>query len=172
MSSKISNTVTKGYSLLTQAGDLLQSPFLLAVRLYWGWQFIQTGLGKLHRLQGVTEFFTSLNIPFPHFNAVFVSWLELVGGILLIAGLGTRLLGLMLATDMFVAYLTADREALRSIFSSPDKFYAASPYTFLVASLILFIFGAGLFSIDALIARLRHKEKASDLLPREHRRAA
>ena len=29
--------------------DTLRSPFLLAVRLYWGWQFIQTGLGKRYK---------------------------------------------------------------------------------------------------------------------------
>jgi len=38
---------------------------------------------------------------------------------------------------MIMAYVTADREALHSIFSDPDKFYAAAPYTFLIASLIV-----------------------------------
>ena len=52
---------------------------------------------------------------------------------------------------MIVAYITADREALGQIFSDPDKFYAAAPYTFLLASLIVLIFGPGKFSLDALL---------------------
>jgi putative oxidoreductase len=54
---------------------------------------------------------------------------------------------------MLVAYLTAEQEALRSFFSDPGKFYAADPYTFLFASLMILIFGAGLFSLDELIDR-------------------
>ncbi len=54
----------------------LQSPFLLAVRMYWGWQFAQTGWGKMHNIAKITAFFTSLNIPFPAFNAHFISGLE------------------------------------------------------------------------------------------------
>src|SRR5277367_692106 len=72
----------------------LQSPFLLIVRLYWGWQFAQSGWGKLHHLDKVTDFFTSLNLSAPGLTAHFVSGLEFVGGILLILGLGSRLIGL------------------------------------------------------------------------------
>jgi putative oxidoreductase len=132
----------------------LQSPLLLAVRLYWGWQLVQSGWGKLHHIDKVTDFFTSLNLPAPAFTAHFVSGLELVGGILLILGLGSRLIGLVLTINMFVAYWTADRDALFAVFSDPGKFYNADPYTFLFASAIVMIFGAGLFSVDALIEKL------------------
>jgi hypothetical protein len=33
----------RSYRLLIRAASSLQSPFLLAVPLYWGWQFMQTG---------------------------------------------------------------------------------------------------------------------------------
>ena len=131
----------------------LQSPLLLAVRLYWGWQFAQTGWGKLHKLPQIANFFATLHIPFPTANAYFVSVLELVGGILLILGLGTRFLGLLLAFDMLVAYWTADHDALVAFLSDPGKFYVADPYTFLFASLMVLIFGAGLFSIDTILKR-------------------
>jgi putative oxidoreductase len=140
------------YRLLIRAASGLQSPFLLAVRLYWGWQFTQTGWGKLQDTQKVIGFFTQLGIPAPALNAYFVSGLEFAGGLFLILGLGSRLIALPLAIDMLVAYITADREALFSIFSDPDKFTAAAPYTFLVASLIVLIFGPGKASIDALLA--------------------
>src|SRR6202453_3650435 len=131
----------------------LQSPMLLAVRLYWGFQFAQTGWGKLHHLAKITGFFASLNIPFPGFNAPFISMLEFAGGILFMLGLFSRPIAFLLACNMFVAYWTADHEAFVSIFSDPGKFYVADPYTFLFASLMVLIFGAGLYSVDTLIAR-------------------
>lgn len=125
----------------------LDSPFLLLVRLYWGWQFAQSGWGRLHNPHAV-EFFASLGIPAPGIVEPAVSCLELVGGILLIVGLASRLTGFLLSCDMIVAYLTSDRDALRSIFSDPGKFYNADPFTFLFASLLVLIFGAGFFSLD------------------------
>ena len=141
------------YFQFTERASLLQSPFLLLVRLYWGWQFAQTGWGKLHNLAKITDFFASLNIPFPAANAHFVASLEFVGGLLLIVGLGTRLVGLLLAGNMLVAYWTADHEALTSIISDPGKFYVVDPYTFLFASLLVLIFGAGWLSLDALMMK-------------------
>jgi putative oxidoreductase len=141
------------YSRFAAAASMLQSPFLLVIRLYWGWQLVQTGWGKLHGIPKITEFFASLNIPFPGFNAHFVAGLEFFGGILLIVGLGSRLVGLLMAINMFVAYWTADHEALTAIFSDPGKFYVADPFTFLFASVIVLVFGAGLFSLDALIEK-------------------
>jgi putative oxidoreductase len=63
------------------------------------------------------------------------------------------LIALPLVIDMLVAYITADREALFSILSNPDKFMGAAPFTFLIASIIVLIFGAGKISVDALLAR-------------------
>ncbi|HXM44908.1 MAG TPA: DoxX family protein [Bryobacteraceae bacterium] len=145
--------LTKLYNLLIAAASGLQSPFLLLVRLYWGFQMMQTGWGKLHNLAKVTDFFTSLGIPLPAVNAPFIVGLEFSGGILIMLGLGSRLFALLLTCDMIVAFIAADREALFSIFSDPDKFYAASPYTFLVAFLIVLIFGPGRFSLDALLGK-------------------
>jgi len=149
----------KRYFGISGKVSLLQSPFLLAVRLYWGWQFAQTGWGKLHNLAKITAYFTSLNIPFPAANAHFIAGLEFFGGLLLIVGLGTRLVGLLLAANMMVAYWKGDHDALISIFSDPGKFYVADPYTFLFASLLVLIFGAGWLSLDALILK-RLKEQA------------
>lgn len=132
----------------------LKSPFLLFVRLYWGWQLTQSGWGKLHHLPNVTEFFTSLGLPFPAQTAVFISCVEFFGGIFLALGLLSRLTALVLTVNMLMAYITADRDALLSIFSDPDKFYAAAPYTFLIASLIILIFGPGKIAVDTLLGHL------------------
>jgi putative oxidoreductase len=145
--------------------DYLRSPFLLFVRFYWGWQLAQSGWGKLHNLPQVTDFFRSLGLPFPPQTALFISCLELFGGIFLTLGIASRLTALVLTVNMAVAYITADREALLSVFSDPDKFYAAAPYTFLVASVIVLVFGAGIFSIDTLGRRWLRKHGAESVSP-------
>ena len=154
---KLLDVSLKAHDSFVRATSLLQSPLLLAVRLYWGWQFFQTGWGKLHDIPKVVGFFTSLNIPFPVFNAYVVGLSECVGGALLFVGLGARLVSLPLVIDMIMAYVIADREALTSIFSEPGKFYAADPYTFLFASLLILIFGPGRISVDGLTKRLVSK---------------
>src|SRR5215469_4778670 len=152
--------ILRVYRRIKSALPPLQSVMLLAVRLYWGFQFAQTGWGKLHNLAKITEFFASLNIPFPSFTAPAVSTLEFVGGVLLMLGLFSRPIALLLACNMLVAYWTADRDALSAIFSDPGKFYAADPYTFLFTSLMVLIFGAGFFAVDTLVAnRLKAVER-------------
>src|SRR5258708_35178035 len=141
--------VQRYFRLFVRASSSIQSPFLLAVRLYGGWQFMQTGWGKLNDVGKVMQFFTTLGIPAPALNAYFVLALEFGGGLLLILGLGSRLIALPLVIDMFVAYIAADREALFSIISNPDKFMGAAPFTFLIASVVVLIFGPGRVSADA-----------------------
>jgi putative oxidoreductase len=133
----------------------LQSPFLLLVRLYWGWQFAQSGWGRLHHLDTATAFFATLHVPAPGPTVVIISLLELVGGVLLILGLGSRVTGLFLAGDMIGAYVLADRDAFGAILTDPGKFYGADPYTFLFASLLILIFGPGRFSLDYWFWRRR-----------------
>jgi len=153
-------TIDRIYALFLRVANSLQSPLLLVIRLFWGWQFFQSGWGKLHDIGKVVDYFTSLGVPAPALNAHFIALLEAGGGILLILGLGSRLIALPLVIDMVMAYVFGDREALGSIFSDPDKFYAAAPYTFLFASLLILIFGPGLFSLDALIKRYRSRQLA------------
>jgi len=153
------------HSVLTQAANHLQSPLLLLVRLYWGWQFAQTGWGKLHSLPRVEQFFASLGIPAPGLTAHFIAGLEFFGGLLLILGLASRFTGLLLAGNMFVAYLAADRQALHFVFSDPGKFYSADPYTFLFASVLVLVFGPGRFAIDAMLARQRRRDTAVSAAP-------
>jgi putative oxidoreductase len=143
--------IRKTYAFAVRGCNSLQSVFLLFVRLYWGWQLIESGWGKLHNLQRVTEFFTSLNLPMPAQMAVFISCVELFGGIFLAVGLLSRLTALVLTVNLMMAYITADREALLSFFSDPDKFAAAAPYVFLIASLIILILGPGKIALDTLL---------------------
>ena len=141
--------------------NLAQTPLLLSIRLYWGWQFAVAGWGKLHHLDHVTEFFTSLNLPAPGVTALFVALVEFLGGILLATGTAGRAIALILFVNMSVAYYTADREALLGIFSAPDKFYAADPFPFWAVALLLLVFGPGKWAVDTLLASLFKSDSAS-----------
>ncbi len=131
----------------------LQSPLLLAIRLYWGWQFAQDGWGKLHHLDKVTQFFASLNLPMPSQTALFVALVEFAGGILFAAGIGTRLISLVLFVNMTVAFWTAEKEAFLGVLSSPDKFQAADAYNYWFAALLILILGPGWVAVDTLAGR-------------------
>ncbi|MFA6437720.1 MAG: DoxX family protein [Bacteriovoracaceae bacterium] len=135
----------------TNALALLQHPLLLLIRLYWGYDFFQTGLGKLNNLERTTDFFMSLNIPFPLFNAIAAGVTELLCGILLIIGLGSRYFTLPLIVILCIAYATDDYEALVNIFGDVEAFVAATPFQHLLASLIVLVFGAGAISADRLV---------------------
>lgn len=126
-----------------------RSPLLLLIRLYWGWQFAENGWGKLQHISKIVDYFGTLHVPLPSLMAPAIATLELLGGILLMVGLLTRLTAFLLVCDMIVAFVLGDQEALATVFSSdPSKFLAADPFSFLFASLVLMAFGAGLFALD------------------------
>ena len=145
-----SNIIQRAAALFVAGANSLQSPLLLGIRVYFFWQLHLAGQGKLGNMEKVTQFFTSLGIPFPVFNAWFVASLECWGGLLLVAGLFSRPLALMVFISMTVAYLTADMEAFSSFLSDSDKFVKADPFVYWFASLIILVFGPGLFSLDAI----------------------
>jgi putative oxidoreductase len=150
---KIKAGYNKLESLLISIGTKLQCFLLLAIRLFWGWQFFRTGKGKLMHLDRTAGFFESLNIPLPKVNAILAGTTEAAGGLLLLLGLGSRIVSVPLMFVMVIAYATADQEAVQAIFSDPDKFTSASPFLFLLAALIIFCFGPGKLSLDALLKR-------------------
>jgi len=143
------------FALLSYA----QSPLLLCIRVYWGWQLTQSGWGKLHNLDKVTDFFASLHMPAPATMAFFIACVEFFGGIFFALGAFSRMTSLVLTVNLTMAYIIADREALFSVFSDPDKFTAAAPFNFLVAAVLILIFGAGKLSVDTAVDRfLEHRD--------------
>lgn len=131
----------------------LQSPLLLVVRLFWGWQFAQDGWGKLTHLDKVTAYFTDLGLPMPKVSATMTGSIECFGGALLAIGLLARPVAVPLLCTMIGAYATAEKESLQVIFSDPDKFLSADPFHYLFAAAIILAFGPGKLSLDALLFR-------------------
>jgi putative oxidoreductase len=140
-------------SRVEAAAGFLQSPLLLVLRVFWGWQFVQTGWGKLMHLERTAGYFSDLGIPAPHLNAFMAGGTECLGGCLLVLGLWARFASVPLIATMLVAYATAEKEALAAIASNPDKFTSAAPFLFLLTALIILAFGPGIFSVDRLLNR-------------------
>ncbi len=109
----------KLYRLWVSLISKLQSPFLLIIRLYWGWQFVLTGKGKLMSLDRTAGIFANLHIPMPKLNAVLAGGTECFGGLLLLFGLGSRIVTVPLIFTMCIAYLTAESD--NCTISSPNR---------------------------------------------------
>jgi putative oxidoreductase len=147
------------YDLLVFVGNHLQSPLLYAIRFVWGIQLMQAGLGKLFNIQLPIGYFTDLGIPFPVENAWLVGFTETFGGMFLALGFLSRLTAIPVIINLSVAYITTEQDALKKLLSlDTDDFFAAAPFLFLFASVIVLVFGPGAFSVDYLIARWRGQE--------------
>ncbi len=143
----------KNIALVFAILDLVQQklgwlPPLLA-RFSTGWIFLWSGWGKLNNLEGVIEFFTELGIPAASIQAPFIASLELVGGAMLLAGLGTRFFSFMLSCTMVVALLTALREDIESL----GDLFSLSEFLYIALFAYLFVQGAGVVSADYFLHR-------------------
>lgn len=154
--------VQNALARLRRLGDQLSFLGPALVRLTLGVVFIGTGWGKLHTLPQVTEFFASLHIPAPAFQARLAASTEFFGGILVLVGLGTRLVSLPLAFTMVVAILTAKRADIDGV----SALLGFEEWSYLVMFLWLAVAGAGALSLDALLARLRGRQSAGSPLPK------
>lgn len=150
------------YCGLTWLGEAFQSLLLLAVRLFWGYGFFQSGLGKLSNIASVTQFFTDLGIPYPAANAYIAGCIECFGGLFLMVGLFSRIAAVPLIIVMLVAYSTAHPDVIHNIWSEPGKFVAEQAFNFLMAALLVFAFGPGKISLDYLICRLFFHKKCKE----------
>ena len=75
----------------------LQDPLALAGRLLMAWLFLPAGIGKLTGFAGTVGYISSAGLPMPQLGAVVALVVEIVGGLALIAGFGTRLAAIVLA---------------------------------------------------------------------------
>ena len=118
-------------------------------RLAVGLVFMSTGWGKVHSIEKVTGFFTSLGIPAPHFHAILVGYSELLCGTALVVGLLTRLATIPLIVSMTVAILTAKRPELHNVFD----LVGFDEFTYLIVLVMIALLGPGALSLDAMLVK-------------------
>ncbi|PYI59483.1 MAG: DoxX family protein [Verrucomicrobia bacterium] len=129
---------------------------ILVARIAVGVLFFLSGRGKLfvpERRQQMRQTLIEAHVPFPEFNAVFVSIVEFVCGLLLVLGALTPLACAMLGCAMTIAIPTT---AIRNIKAScPINWIAEFLYLpevlYLVILLWLLFSGPGWVSVDRLI---------------------
>jgi putative oxidoreductase len=95
------------------------------------------------------------HIPFPHFNALFVSLVEFVCGGALAIGLLTPVCALVLVVDMIVAIMTNRIQSIQAsgVLAWLDDFLYLPEVLYVMILAWLIFSGPGRYSIDGLIAR-------------------
>jgi putative oxidoreductase len=79
----------------------------LLVRLGTGIVFVAFGIGKFTSHASEVASFRTYGLPGPDAFVYAIGGLELVGGLLLVVGFGTRIAALLLAGDMFAAIIVS-----------------------------------------------------------------
>ena len=147
---------------------------ILLLRLMAGGVFFWEGILKfVYVNQGVGRF-TKLGIPFPHFTATSIGYLEIVGGLLLLTGLMTRLIAIPFVGEMIVAILST--KISMYLGTSPLPLPPAPPqvgfwavlheirseYAQILTVIFLLVNGPGKWSLDAVLLRKWRKGGVSE----------
>jgi uncharacterized membrane protein YphA (DoxX/SURF4 family) len=149
----------------------------LLLRIMAGGVFFWEGLLKfVYANQGVGRF-TKLGIPYPHLTAAFTGYLEIVGGLLLLSGLMTRLIAIPFVAEMIVAILSTKISLYLGTSPLPLPpappqvgFWAVlhevrSEYAQILTVTFLLINGPGKWSLDAVLQRKWRKGSVLELEP-------
>jgi putative oxidoreductase len=136
---------------------------LTALRIVLGVVFIAHGAQKFAQgIPNVAQGFSGMGVPLADVAAPLVAGLELVGGVLLVLGSATRVVGVLLAVDMVVAGLLA--HASSGFYSQDGGFEYV--LVLAVASLVVALTGPGRFSVDAVfLAASRRRRGVQEPLP-------
>ncbi len=122
----------------------------LTVRLVFGYFWLETGIAKVHNLEGFTMRFMGWGIPYPAFSAGLSAWTELIGGLLLMLGLFTRLICIPMLINMAVAVTLVVSSNLMGL----DDYVEADEVVYSLIFFWLLIAGPGKVSLDTLVARM------------------
>lgn len=135
----------------------IQDVALLLARLGLGGVLIAHGWQKFDEqgIDGTTAGFDAMGIPFPAAAANFATYVELVGGALLVVGLLTPVVGLLVIGDMAGAFWYVHREG--GVFVSDGGWELVAMIGLLALTLVGV--GAGRLSLDGFIAGGKRREE-------------
>ena len=130
--------------------NALQNPLALAGRLLLALLFLPAGIAKITGFAGTVGYIASVGLPLPALGAVIAIVVEIVGGVALIAGFGTRIAALILAlftlaaSFFFHAYwsVPADQQFVTQLLFMKNIAVVGGLLT-------LSAWGAGAWSVDA-----------------------
>lgn len=130
--------------------NTLQNPLALIGRLLLAWLFLPAGIAKISGFAGTVGYAASVGLPMPQLGTAVGLVVEIVGGLALIVGFGTRWAALALALFTLVASfffhafwaLPAEQQMMQSLMFYKNIAVAGG-------LLVLAAFGAGAWSLDA-----------------------
>jgi len=134
------------YKGIIQIKKLRSFP-LLFIRLVLAYGFYMPAKLKWSDIGSIIDWFKSLGIPAPAFNAYLVAFTEVMGVVLLILGLGTRIIVIPLMISMLVAIKTVH---WANGFEAGNNGFEI-PLYYLLMLFVLFVYGGGRFSLDRAI---------------------
>jgi uncharacterized membrane protein YphA (DoxX/SURF4 family) len=124
------------------------------LRVIVGLTYLLMGLPKLGGFTGFTGFVGSLGFPVSVFFAAVVVALEVIGGLLLIIGLGTRWISILFVIEMTVTTLLVKLPRLGFIAPQGQPGVGAELDLLLLASaLVLLAHGSGQLSVERNILK-------------------
>ncbi|MFC5742610.1 DoxX family protein [Dyella tabacisoli] len=121
----------------------------LVLRLGFGYFWLETGIAKVHNLDGFTQRFVGWGIPFPVFSATMSAWTDLLGGLLLMLGLFTRLICVPMIVNMLVAIALVVSASLSGL----DDYVETNEVLYILIFFWLLVAGPGKASLDTLVVR-------------------
>lgn len=130
---------------------------LLILRLAAGVTFLVHGWPKLNPNSpmkgpaGFGGFLKQMGVPLPMLFGWLVALLETFGAVLLILGLGVRILGILFVIDMLVAIFAAKIRVMKIGFTAQQATGWEFDFVLLAIALALVFTGAGSLALDPLI---------------------
>ena len=107
--------------------NALQNPLALVGRLLLALLFLPAGIGKVTGFAGTVGYIASVGLPLPTLGAIIALVVEIVGGLALIAGLGTRLAALVLAVFIGLGIAVASAVSASGVTRPPAATVMNSP---------------------------------------------
>jgi putative oxidoreductase len=147
MSSK-SGFLGRVSALQLQVASAAQPWVLLALRILFGYAIFRAGWNKLMDPDMFAGRFDAMGIPAPYANVLIAGFIEAAGGLLIMAGLFTRIAASALIVVMLVAVITAHRADMAELFSNPFVVATSAPIPFLAMFLVFATVGPGRLSLD------------------------
>jgi putative oxidoreductase len=116
---------------------------LLILRVVLGIIMVYHGWPKVTDLAGTIENMTGMGIPAPALAAIFTAVVEFVGGLLILVGAFTDIVGLMFAIDMVGAIIFVHAKNGFSVAKGGVEW----PLLLLAAALAIALAGAGRYAV-------------------------
>lgn len=141
--------IIRVYKDVTKSLRNLESIPLLAIRLVLAYGFYEPAKNKWADIDAIASWFESLSYPLPKLNAYLAASTEAIGVLLLLFGLGSRIISIPLMFVMLIAIFTVH---LPNGFAAGNNGFEIPLYYFIML-FTLVIFGSGKISLDYLLKK-------------------